>query len=175
MPRVFPAFAVDQVPVAVTVAWLQGDGDPPGAVAVAVAGELDVLGRPIVEVAAQRHALGLDVRGKSEGDLDGAGLDGAGLDGAGLDGADLDGTGLDGAGFGGAGVGGSSVGGAFDGHIGSSIAGDDPAGMTDQGRARRWPHGRAASGYQRLVARAPVASSPAPMNGSVWPSRTFSN
>ena len=67
--------AIEQVPIAVGAAWLEGDGDLPAAVTIAF--ELGVLGRPLVELSAQRHAVSLNVRGKGEGDVDVDGLSGS--------------------------------------------------------------------------------------------------
>ncbi len=56
------------------MAWFEGDSGPPAAVAAAL--EPEVLGRPLVELAAQRYGAGLNFGGKNEGDVDGAGLGG---------------------------------------------------------------------------------------------------
>src|SRR5208283_2932790 len=65
---VFPALAVEQVPVAVAAVWLERNGDPPGAVVAAF--QRGGLRRPVVEVSAQSHAVGVHVRRKSKGDVD---------------------------------------------------------------------------------------------------------
>ena len=71
--RVLPAFAIKQVPVAVAAA-LEGDRCPPAAVTAAF--KPDAVSPAVVELSAQRHALGLNVHGKGEGDVDGDGLSG---------------------------------------------------------------------------------------------------
>jgi hypothetical protein len=69
---VFPTFSIEQVSVAVATSRLEGNDRSPHAVTAAL--KLDISNRPLVELATQRHVVGLNFSRKREGDVDKAGF-----------------------------------------------------------------------------------------------------